>query len=85
MAVRLAFLLGQVGRNDRTHRERHGACRVAKRSSAATPLNDRDRAYHTAWHLRCAHRTPRWTTRWEEIPAVEAGQKHQRPGKDRGA
>ncbi|MBZ0330683.1 Y-family DNA polymerase [Halomonas sp. ANAO-440] len=23
-----------------------------------------------AWHLRCAHRTPRWTTRWEEIPKI---------------
>lgn len=21
-----------------------------------------------AWHLRCAHRTPRWTTRWDELP-----------------
>ncbi|WP_089681943.1 DUF4113 domain-containing protein [Billgrantia gudaonensis] len=40
---------------------------------------------HAAWHLRCAHRTPRYTTRWKEIPAVEAGQKQQCPGKDRGA
>lgn len=24
----------------------------------------------TAWHLRCAHRTPRWTTRWNEIPMI---------------
>ncbi len=23
-----------------------------------------------AWHLRCANRTPRWTTRWEELPQV---------------
>ncbi|MDI5933528.1 Y-family DNA polymerase [Halomonas kalidii] len=23
-----------------------------------------------AWHLRCAHRTPRWTTRWEELPSA---------------
>ncbi|MBS9403687.1 Y-family DNA polymerase [Halomonas sp. TRM85114] len=23
-----------------------------------------------AWHLRCANRTPRWTTRWDELPAV---------------
>lgn len=23
-----------------------------------------------AWHLRCAHRSPRYTTRWEEIPRV---------------
>ncbi|GHE20134.1 Y-family DNA polymerase [Halomonas urumqiensis] len=26
-----------------------------------------------AWHLRCAHRTPRWTTRWNELPAVPMG------------
>ncbi|WP_346798005.1 Y-family DNA polymerase [Halomonas sp. Bachu 37] len=25
-----------------------------------------------AWHLRCANRSPRWTTRWEEIPKVRA-------------
>lgn len=25
-----------------------------------------------AWHLRCAHRTPRWTTRWEELPSIIA-------------
>ncbi|WP_136067110.1 Y-family DNA polymerase [Modicisalibacter radicis] len=25
-----------------------------------------------AWHLRCANRTPRWTTRWNEIPAAKA-------------
>ncbi|WP_340162543.1 DUF4113 domain-containing protein [Billgrantia kenyensis] len=23
-----------------------------------------------AWHLRCANRTPRWTTRWDELPSV---------------
>ncbi|WP_163560981.1 DUF4113 domain-containing protein, partial [Halomonas sp. NO4] len=23
-----------------------------------------------AWHLRCANLTPRWTTRWSEIPKV---------------
>ncbi|WP_326521409.1 Y-family DNA polymerase [Halomonas rhizosphaerae] len=23
-----------------------------------------------AWHLRCANRTPRWTTRWDELPKV---------------
>ncbi|MBZ9558113.1 MULTISPECIES: Y-family DNA polymerase [unclassified Modicisalibacter] len=23
-----------------------------------------------AWHLRCANRTNRWTTRWEELPRV---------------
>lgn len=25
-----------------------------------------------AWHLRCAHRSPRYTTRWEEIPKAKA-------------
>ncbi|WP_179951229.1 Y-family DNA polymerase [Billgrantia lactosivorans] len=25
-----------------------------------------------AWHLRCAHRTQRYSTRWEELPAVRA-------------
>lgn len=25
-----------------------------------------------AWHLRCAHRTLRYSTRWEELPAVRA-------------
>ncbi|ATJ83227.1 Y-family DNA polymerase [Halomonas beimenensis] len=25
---------------------------------------------NAAWHLRCAHRTPRWTTRWGELPRV---------------
>ncbi|HSH26203.1 MAG TPA: S41 family peptidase, partial [Wenzhouxiangella sp.] len=25
-----------------------------------------------AWHLRCAHRTPRWTTRWAELPCAKA-------------
>ena len=24
-----------------------------------------------AWHLRCAHRTPRYTTRWHEIPRAK--------------
>lgn len=23
-----------------------------------------------AWHLRCANRTPRWTTRWDELPHI---------------
>ncbi|MFC2993189.1 DinB/UmuC family translesion DNA polymerase [Halomonas tibetensis] len=23
-----------------------------------------------AWHLHCANRTPRWTTRWEDLPLV---------------
>ncbi|MDZ7852285.1 MAG: Y-family DNA polymerase [Halomonas sp.] len=23
-----------------------------------------------AWHLRCANRTPRWTTRWDELPKI---------------
>ncbi|MGO2132921.1 MAG: Y-family DNA polymerase [Halomonas sp.] len=25
-----------------------------------------------AWQLRCAHRTPRWTTRWAELPRLRA-------------
>ncbi|QEA38678.1 Y-family DNA polymerase [Pistricoccus aurantiacus] len=25
---------------------------------------------NAAWHLRCANRTPRWTTRWDEIPRL---------------
>ncbi|WP_110692126.1 Y-family DNA polymerase [Salinicola halophyticus] len=25
-----------------------------------------------AWHLRCSHRSPRYTTRWEEIPAARS-------------
>ncbi|SFT54904.1 Y-family DNA polymerase [Halomonas saccharevitans] len=25
---------------------------------------------NAAWHLRCAHRTPRWTTQWIELPKV---------------
>lgn len=25
-----------------------------------------------AWYLRCAHRSPRYTTRWEEIPAARS-------------
>ncbi|MBS9405694.1 DUF4113 domain-containing protein [Halomonas sp. TRM85114] len=25
-----------------------------------------------AWHLRCANRTPRWTTRWSELANVKA-------------
>ncbi|MGC3875014.1 DUF4113 domain-containing protein [Halomonas sp. GXIMD04776] len=25
---------------------------------------------NAAWHLRCAHRTPRWTSRWDELPTV---------------
>ncbi len=28
---------------------------------------------NAAWHLRCANRSPRWTTRWEELPAVHMG------------
>ncbi|WP_261506292.1 DUF4113 domain-containing protein [Chromohalobacter canadensis] len=24
-----------------------------------------------AWHLRCAHRTPRWTTQWQELRKVK--------------
>ncbi|EWH02042.1 DUF4113 domain-containing protein [Halomonas sp. BC04] len=23
-----------------------------------------------AWHLRCSHRTPRYSTRWDELPTV---------------
>ncbi|MEQ5803550.1 DUF4113 domain-containing protein [Halomonas sp. H10-9-1] len=23
-----------------------------------------------AWQLRCANRTPRWTTRWDELPRL---------------
>ncbi|MBW6392415.1 Y-family DNA polymerase [Billgrantia antri] len=26
-----------------------------------------------AWHLRCAHRSARWTTRWDELPVVPMG------------
>lgn len=26
-----------------------------------------------AWMLRAAHRSPRWTTRWDELPLVKAG------------
>ncbi|MGR2739058.1 Y-family DNA polymerase [Billgrantia sp. Q4P2] len=26
-----------------------------------------------AWHLRCAHRSARWTTRWDELPTLYAG------------
>ncbi|MDT0501126.1 MULTISPECIES: Y-family DNA polymerase [unclassified Halomonas] len=25
-----------------------------------------------AWHLRCANRSPRWTTRWKELPTITA-------------
>lgn len=25
-----------------------------------------------AWHLRCANRTPRWTTHWDELPRITA-------------
>ncbi|MEA3250565.1 MAG: Y-family DNA polymerase [Pseudomonadota bacterium] len=25
-----------------------------------------------AWHLRCTNRTPRWTTRWAELPQAKA-------------
>ena len=27
---------------------------------------------NAAWHLRCAHRTPRWTTQWDELPSAKA-------------
>ncbi|MGM0985313.1 MAG: Y-family DNA polymerase [Pseudomonadota bacterium] len=27
---------------------------------------------NAAWHLRCANRTPRWTTRWPELPSAKA-------------
>lgn len=27
---------------------------------------------NAAWHLRCAHRTPRWTTQWGELLSVKA-------------
>ncbi|WP_366945553.1 DUF4113 domain-containing protein [Chromohalobacter israelensis] len=27
---------------------------------------------NAAWHLRCAHRTPRWTTQWRELRKVKA-------------
>lgn len=27
---------------------------------------------NAAWHLRCAHRTPRWTTQWGELPSAKA-------------
>ncbi|WP_276605692.1 DUF4113 domain-containing protein [Onishia niordana] len=27
---------------------------------------------NAAWHLRCAHRTPRWTTQWREQRKVKA-------------
>ncbi|MDF3919296.1 DUF4113 domain-containing protein [Salinicola salarius] len=33
-----------------------------------------------AWYLRCAHRSPRYTTRWEEIPSA----KRELPGYGRG-
>lgn len=26
-----------------------------------------------AWHLRCGHRSARWTTRWDELPTINAG------------
>jgi len=26
---------------------------------------------NAAWHLRCAYRSPRYTTRWEELPVVK--------------
>jgi DNA polymerase V len=26
-----------------------------------------------AWKLRAEHRSPRWTTRWDELPKVRAG------------
>ncbi|WP_419805711.1 DUF4113 domain-containing protein [Terriglobus sp.] len=26
-----------------------------------------------AWNLRAEHRSPRWTTRWEELPRVGSG------------
>ncbi|CAM3506457.1 DNA polymerase V subunit UmuC [Halomonas lysinitropha] len=25
---------------------------------------------NAAWHLRCANRSPRWTTRWEDLPRI---------------
>ncbi|MBH8578809.1 Y-family DNA polymerase [Bisbaumannia pacifica] len=27
---------------------------------------------NAAWHLRCGHRTPRWTTSWSELPTARA-------------
>lgn len=27
---------------------------------------------NAAWHLRCAHRTPKWTTQWDELPCAKA-------------
>ena len=27
---------------------------------------------NAAWHLHCAHRTPRWTTQWRELPKAKA-------------
>lgn len=27
---------------------------------------------NAAWHLRCAHRTPCWTTRWGELQTIKA-------------
>lgn len=33
---------------------------------------------NAAWHLRCAHRTPRWTTQWSELPNAQAGYKKPR-------
>ncbi|MEC9483137.1 MAG: DUF4113 domain-containing protein [Halomonas sp.] len=37
-----------------------------------------------AWHLRCANRTLRWSTRWEEIPKVRVLLKAKAPAVCRG-
>ncbi|WP_245784335.1 DUF4113 domain-containing protein [Halomonas korlensis] len=34
-----------------------------------------------AWHLSCTNRTPRWTTRWDELPAVHMSNDLPRPGR----
>ena len=60
-------LMGVV---DQVNRE-HGAGML--RLAGASPFQLRP---CRTWHLRSDHRSPRYTTRWEELPEVRAGGKH---------
>ncbi len=33
-------------------------------------------AKNAVWKLRAEHRSPRWTTRWDELPRIKSGSVH---------
>ncbi|XKE44091.1 Y-family DNA polymerase [Halomonas organivorans] len=58
-----------IARRDRDHRLMATLDALNRRMGRDTVRLGMPRE-NAAWHLRCAHLTPRWTTRWDELPRV---------------